>query len=100
MTRAQDRNWFTLSRFRRPKAARRKAPLSCRLGFEPLEKRMMLSWSAYFTADSNIVPNGVSNMMLLSDGTVMAHGAGKTNTWYLLTPTNGSYTAGTWSTLP
>lgn len=66
---------------------------------EPLEERALLSWST-FTVPSNVVPSGVSNMMLLSDGTVMAHGAGLTNTWYSLTPVNGSYTNGTWSPLP
>src|SRR5438552_3808030 len=70
--------------------ARRELPYAC----EPLEQRVLLSWTT-FTA-----PYNISNMMLLSDGTVMAHGAGQTNTWYRLTPVQGSYINGTWTTLP
>jgi hypothetical protein len=77
---------------------------------EALERRTLLTgtWSAV----TNLAPNqanndGVSLMMLLSDGTVMAHaGAGDIfdpahpgNVWYKLTPVNGSYVNGTWSTL-
>jgi hypothetical protein len=45
----------------------------------------------------NLVPEHISNMMLLSDGTVLANGF-EDNTWYKLTPdSKGSYANGTWS---
>ncbi|HEY5041548.1 MAG TPA: hypothetical protein VIK53_06040, partial [Verrucomicrobiae bacterium] len=47
------------------------------------------------------VPGGIGNMLLLSDGTVMAQGGANqaTNTWYRLTPdSTGGYTNGTWTT--
>src|SRR5579859_1451486 len=48
----------------------------------------------------NTAPVAVGTMLLLSDGTVMAEGAGINNAWYRLTPgTNGSYVAGTWSAI-
>jgi hypothetical protein len=45
-------------------------------------------------------PESINTMLLLSDGTVMAAGAGSQNGWYRLTPdSTGSYVNGTWSTL-
>ena len=44
-------------------------------------------------------PGPVNLMLLLSDGTVMAQNTGGT-TWYRLTPSNGSYVNGTWTTRP
>jgi len=63
---------------------------------------------AGWTPLANAPPNGVALMLLLSDGTVMAQRAPYvdatkatilTNTWYRLTPVNGSYVNGTWTTL-
>jgi hypothetical protein len=49
---------------------------------------------------TNKAPGKVSVMLLLMDGTVMAHEATIGNTWYRLTPdSHGSYANGTWTTL-
>jgi hypothetical protein len=37
---------------------------------------------------TNFAPAGLGTMTLLSDGSVMAQGAGCTRTWYKLTPDN------------
>ena len=42
-------------------------------------------------------PGPVNMMLLLADGTVMAQNTGN-NVWYRLTPNNGSYVNGTWTT--
>jgi hypothetical protein len=71
--------------------------LSC----EKLEARQLLTgtWAAL----TNAVPSGdgAENAVVLSDGTIMVHGgAGSaSNKWYKLTPTNGNYLTGTWTTL-
>jgi Kelch motif len=61
-----------------------------------------------WTPLANTPPGGVALMLLLSDGTVMAQQAPATdavgttfytNTWYRLTPANGSYANGTWTEL-
>ena len=58
-----------------------------------------------WTPLTNRAPDNIDNLLLLSDGTVMAAsgepGAGGFgNAWYRLTPdANGSYLNGTWSTL-
>src|SRR5208337_1707318 len=58
-----------------------------------------------WTPLTNQAPDNIDNLLLLSDGTVMAAsgepGAGGIgNAWYRLTPdVNGSYLNGTWSTL-
>ncbi len=68
---------------------------------EQLEARQLMTgtWSTL----TNNSPSTIGTMMLLSDGTVMAHGGGSgsaSNAWYKLTPSaTGSYAAGTWSTL-
>ncbi|MEO7719351.1 MAG: hypothetical protein ABIY70_24380, partial [Capsulimonas sp.] len=63
---------------------------------------LALSAPAYagtWTSVGNLAPGGVNQMMLLSDGTVMAQNGGGVG-WYKLTPNlQGSYTGGTWSTL-
>jgi len=41
----------------------------------------------------------LSTMLLLTDGTVMAHDSGSMNWWRLSPDDSGSYTQGTWSTL-
>ena len=52
------------------------------------------TWTNVTTA-----PIGLSNPLLLTDGTVIAH-AQKTQTWYKLTPSmTGSYSGGTWSAI-
>src|SRR5664279_4978567 len=47
-------------------------------------------------------PGPVNMMLLLPDGTVMAQeaplGTNTFNVWYRLTPTNGSYVDGNWTT--
>jgi hypothetical protein len=57
----------------------------------------LLTW----TTLANAAPTGISTMLLLSNGTVMAQQGtdATTNTWYSLTPTNGSYQQGQWGTL-
>ena len=62
---------------------------------EGLEARTLLTgtWSVLSNTHS-----ALGTMLLLTDGTVMAQGAGQSNTWFRLTPSaSGSYTAGTWS---
>ena len=69
---------------------------SNRLFAETLEDRCMLSgtWASFSS------PTSIGTIMLLTDGTVMAHGSGQTNAWYKLTPdANGSYANGAWSSL-
>lgn len=47
-----------------------------------------------------LAPGGVSHIVLLTDGTVMAQHANSEVEWYRLTPdSSGSYVNGTWSTL-
>ena len=72
------------------------------LRFESLERRVVLTgtWSAV----ANGIPggNGVGTMLLLSDGSVMAHEGNDaiSRNWYKLTPdSSGSYANGTWTTL-
>lgn len=65
---------------------------------------MSVPWSAAtagtWTQLANVPPEGVSTMLLLSDGTVMAAGAGSENMWYRLKPdSQGNYANGKWSTL-
>jgi hypothetical protein len=69
---------------------------------EQLECRRLLTGT--WTTLTNAVPNGdgVQYGVVLTDGSIMAHGGGgaASTTWYKLTPSStGSYTAGTWSTL-
>lgn len=58
-----------------------------------------------WTALTNLAPDNIDTMLLLSDGTVMAASGEPNNghignAWYRLTPdTNGSYANGTWTTL-
>jgi hypothetical protein len=67
--------------------------------FENLEQRRLLSGGTWTTLTNNVPGgDGAGLMMLLSDGTVMAHGGGATNKWYKLTPdSTGNYVNGTWS---
>ncbi|HUJ08579.1 MAG TPA: kelch repeat-containing protein [Verrucomicrobiae bacterium] len=64
------------------------------LGLQPLQ-------AGTWTALSHTAPEGIGTVLLLSDGTVMAQGGwgGASANWYRLTPANGSYANGTWSTL-
>ena len=49
---------------------------------------------------ANTAPGAVGTMLLLSDGSVMAHHAGVTSNWFCLRPdARGSYSNGTWTTL-
>jgi hypothetical protein len=71
--------------------------LRSRLYLEKLEDRVVPAGT--WTALNSVAPQAIGTMMMLSDGTVMAQGAGQTNAWYKLTPNAaGSYAAGTWST--
>jgi hypothetical protein len=79
---------------RRPTSPARKCPL----GLEILEAREVPA--AGWTALANTAPSSIGTMELLTDGTVLAQGAGTNAAWYKLTPdVNGSYVNGTWSTM-
>jgi hypothetical protein len=57
--------------------------------------------AATWTALTNLAPAPVDTMLLLTDGTVLAHRAGcpPGQVWYQLTPNSvGNYVNGTWST--
>jgi hypothetical protein len=55
--------------------------------------------SGTWTPVTNTAPGGVALMLLLQDGTVMAHN-GSGSAWYRLTPdSQGHYINGTWTTL-
>jgi hypothetical protein len=93
--------------FKQPKEAMRKTKrrrgsvLPERPRLEQLETRFLPAgtWSAV----TNLAPDDIGTMMLLSDGTVMAQNFGAAaneNRWYRLTPNaSGSYAGGTWSNL-
>jgi hypothetical protein len=72
---------------------------------ERLEDRTLLATGTWSNLTNAIPAEGIENMMLLTDGTVIAHGADNSGgfigkTWYKLTPdSTGSYKNGTWSTL-
>jgi hypothetical protein len=72
------------------------------LEVEFLEERAVPTGT--WTPLANPIPSASAGfpMLLLSDGTVMAHGSGPTSSqWYQLTPdASGGYINGTWSTLP
>jgi Kelch motif len=55
---------------------------------------MASSWIALVTQPKF----NVSTMLLLTDGTVLAHDSGSKNWWQLTPDSNGSYIKGTWST--
>jgi hypothetical protein len=55
------------------------------------------TWTNVVQAPPN--NNAVQLIVLLSDGTVMAQQAGTSRNWYRLTPVNGSYINGYWTTL-
>ncbi|MFO0939199.1 MAG: cadherin domain-containing protein [Pirellulales bacterium] len=64
---------------------------------EQLEERDLF---AVWTPLTNVAPDAIGTMMLLTDGTVMAQGGGVSKDWYKLTPDNtGNYHNGTWSKL-
>jgi hypothetical protein len=72
-----------------------------RLRIEEFETRTLLTGS--WTGLTNLAPDSIGTMMLLSDGTVMAQSAGAAanqNHWFRLTPSSSnSFSDGTWSTL-
>ena len=81
------------------KANVRRRSVPSRAACEPLETRTLLTgtWTTLPSA-----PGNVGTMMLLSNGTVLAHLGGDSGGagWGLLTPNaTGSYTAGAWSVL-
>lgn len=90
-------------RSKRPRGCgkRRSGQLSRPLQVELLEERQLLTGT--WTALNGPAPDRIATMMLLSDGTVMAHASMEghmTNNWYQLTPdASGDYTNGTWSQL-
>src|SRR5207253_2419573 len=80
------------------KAMKSARPLTRRLSLEPLEDRCLLAGT--WTPLVNAPPTSVGTMLLLTDGTVMAHGQQVSSDWYKLTPdATGSYVNGTWTTL-
>jgi hypothetical protein len=75
---------------------KRTGVMRSRLHLESLEDRIVPVGT--WTALSNLAPEAIGTMMLLSDGTVMAEGNGQTTHWYNLTPdTTGSFGNGTWT---
>jgi hypothetical protein len=71
------------------------------LAIEALEERCLLTGT--WTALAGPAPDSLATMLLLTDGTVMAHASQEQHeraTWYQLTPdASGSYVNGTWSQL-
>jgi hypothetical protein len=54
--------------------------------------------AATWTSLTNLPPGAVDTMLLLTDGTVLAHQAGCAPGWFRLSPNNaGNYINGTWS---
>jgi hypothetical protein len=94
-TRWQVQNWL----HERPHPRKRPSGRCDRtLTLEALEGRVLLTGT--WTKLTNLAPESIGTMLLLSDGTVMAQGGGIANTWHKLTPTSsGSYVDGTWSDL-
>jgi hypothetical protein len=81
---------------RKGRSAKKTGALRARPHLESLEDRIVPVGT--WTALTNLAPEAIGTMMLLSDGTVMAEGNGQTNHWYNLTPdTSGSYTNGAWT---
>src|ERR1700733_7902389 len=71
--------------------------MTTRPNLETLEDRIAL---AGYTLLANAPPSAVSTTLLLTNGDVMAQSAAfGSTTWYELTPVNGSYVNGVWSTL-
>ena len=106
MTFSSERPWIkALGLSRRPKSARRSRieRTARRVAVEPLEGRTLLA--SNWTALTNLAPEQIGTMMLLTDGTVIAQGnggslGGASNRWYKLTPdSTGSYANGTWTAL-
>src|ERR1700722_9316376 len=57
-----------------------------------------VSLAGIWTALTQLAPDSIDTMLLLSDGTVLAANGG--SAWYRLTPDiNGSYVNGTWTTV-
>src|SRR5947209_9420402 len=83
-----------------PDRSRRR--LKAQLQVESLEQRAVPAGT--WTLLTNVLPSldGAQTMMLLSDGTVMAHGGSgrASSAWYRLSPdSSGSYIKGKWSPL-
>jgi hypothetical protein len=81
------------------RGARPTSPIRTRrLNLEVLEDRTVPA--AGWTALAHNAPASIGTMELLTDGTVLAQGAGVNAAWYKLTPdATGSYVNGTWSTM-
>src|SRR5215471_14884546 len=65
--------------------------------FVPWPAMAIGSWVKLLHAPPGSAP--IDHLLLLSDGTVMAQQTSTTNIWFRLTPVNGSYVNGTWTTL-
>src|SRR5437588_1475096 len=81
-------------------------PMPRRAGLLILAIGLLVPWRAMALGSwTNVVAappnnNGVQQMLLLPDGTVMAQQTGSTSNWYRLTPDiHGSYINGAWTTL-
>lgn len=84
--------------FKKSKHPDRRNRIRRELRTEKLEQRDL--FAGVWTPLSNIAPDNIGTMMLLTDGTVMAQGGGVTKDWYKLTPDSaGNYHNGTWSQL-
>jgi hypothetical protein len=83
-----------------PKTTARPRALAARLCVEQLEIRLVLAgtWTPFTDPGPT---GGLGTMMLLSDGRILAPGAGASNDWFQLTPgASGNYaTSGSWSFL-
>jgi hypothetical protein len=85
---------------RRPRTPKPTRPAP-RLCLEALEQRELLSGNSWTDLTKKAPTNIGQNLMLLSDGTVLARQAGCTTNWYRLTPqaVTEDYAHGTWSAL-
>jgi hypothetical protein len=85
---------------RRTTKTRRRTP-GCQLRLEQLESRELLTGTWQTLTNTVLGSDGIQEMMLLSDGTVMAQGGNGLNStaWYKLTPNSGNYQNGIWSNL-
>ncbi|HEV3443621.1 MAG TPA: hypothetical protein VG099_03205, partial [Gemmataceae bacterium] len=109
------RNWWQGLNFLKGRSRKNRRPfrrLGAQLLLEPLETRTLLSgpsgpgWTGLNNTPNT---NGIQNMLLLPDGTVMALGNAQSNNskdsatsaWFQLQPDNkGNYVNGQWSQLP
>ena len=86
------------------KNGKRRLAVWARPCLEWLEARQMLTGTWTELTNKAPDPYGITDLMLLSDGNVMAQGSSDSSpdpsAWYRLTPdSTGSYVNGSWSTM-